>query len=190
MTPTGRSCTRELSELVDYLLGELPAVEAERLEEHVFECRECAARIDSIDRIGASIADVVRHAGVGACVNDTFVERAAGDGLTIREYRIPAGESVRCSAGPEDLVVVRLASDFGSATDLELDVSFHDLESGETAPVETRPVVADRDLGEVVLVFPGEVVRGYPRSRWTLRVHSGAPSERSELGQFVMDHTP
>lgn len=190
MTRSGGSCGTELAQLVDYLLGELPAAEVEALEEHLFECAECAARIESIERIGTSIADVVRHAGVGANVNGAFLARAAHDGLTLREYRIPAGETVSCTAGPEDLVVVRLAGELAGARGLELGVAFHDLESGETSPVETRPVLADHELGEIVLVFPGEVVRGYPRSRWTLRVYGEAPSGRVDLGRFVMDHTP
>lgn len=190
MTKSGEACAGELGLLIDYLLGELPPGEEQRLEAHLFECPVCAARAESIERIGASIGDLVRHAGVGASVNGAFLERAIQDGLTLREYRIPAGETVSCTAGPEDLVVVRLEAEYGGSTELELDVAFHDLESGETAPVQTRPVVADHELGEIVLVFPGEVVRSYPRSRWTLRVHGSAPSGRTDLGQFVMDHMP
>jgi anti-sigma factor RsiW len=183
-------CEIEPDRLVDYLLGELPAGEAERLEGHFFECAACAAKIESIERIGTTIADVTRHASVGANVNGAFVDRAARDGLTLREYRIPAGETVACAAGPEDLVVIRLAANFGGATDLSLDVTFHDLENDETSPAVTRQIVADRDLSEVVLVFPGELVRTYPRSRWTLRVGGELPSGRAEFGPFIMDHTP
>jgi hypothetical protein len=183
-------CDVEISRLVDYLLGELPQADVERLEEHLFECPVCARRIESIERLGLAVADAVRHAAVGANVNAAFVERAARDGLTLREYRIRSGQIVPCEAGPEDLVVVRLAADYGDATDLSLDVTFENLESGETSTPATRRIAADRDCGEVVLVFPGEVVRAYPRSRWTISVHGERPSGTAEFGPFVMDHTP
>jgi hypothetical protein len=52
----------------------------------------------------------------------------------------------------------------------------------------TEPVAIDRDgPEEVLLFFSGEVVRGYPRSRWTMHVVDGTGSRR---GPFVMDHTP
>jgi hypothetical protein len=180
----------EPGRLVDYLLGELTAEEETSLEEHFFECDTCASRLRSIESIGLSVADAVLHAAVGANVNGAFVDRVVRDGLTVREYRIPAGETVACSAGPEDLVVVRLAADFGDAENLQLQVTLHDLERDETSPVPARRIEADRDLGEVVLVFPGEVVRTYPRSRWTLSVSADAPSGSTRFGPFVMDHTP
>jgi hypothetical protein len=152
MTTNSDPCAVELGRLVDYLLDELPVADAERLEEHLFDCTSCAERIESIERIGVTVADAVLHAAVGVNVNGAFVERVARDGLTLREYR--------------------------------------DLESGETAPPETRRITADRDLGEVLLVFPGEVVRTFPRSRWTLRVSGNSPAGRTELGRFVMDHSP
>lgn len=190
MTGDTAGCGFSPDRLVDYLLGELQGAEEARLEEHLFTCSVCAARLDAVARIGESVAEVVRHAGVAASVNRRFLARALADGLSLREYRIPAGERAHCTAGPEDLVVVRLAADLGDATDLEVDVRFENLESGDVAPSVTRPVFADRDLGEVILVFPGEVVRAYPRSVWTLTVHGDSPDGSVEVGPFVMDHTP
>lgn len=190
MTDNQKPCALTLGPLVDYLLGELAEEEAERLETHFFECAACAGKIASIELIGHAVADVARHAAVGANVNAAFLERAARDGLTMREYRIPAGETVACTAGPEDLVVVRLAADFGEASDLNLVVTFHDLDSGEVLAPVSRRVSPDRQLGEVILVFPGELVRGYPRSRWSLAVSGELPAGRAEFGSFVMDHTP
>jgi len=177
MMPPGTCCPEDPGRL----LGDLPGAEEERLEEHLFACSFCAARIESMERIGRSILEVVRRSRVAANVNGAFAEQALRDGLTLREYRIPAGETVACTAGPEDLVVVRLAADFTGATSLRLDVSFHDLESGRTAPTASREVVADRLLGEVVLIFPGEVVRTYPRSTWTLRVQGESPSRKNRV---------
>lgn len=190
MTAAASACPPEPGVWADYLLGELPRAEEERLEEHLFECAACAGRLESVHRIGIAVAEAVRGAAVGASVNRAFLERAGRDGLALREYRISAGETVPCSAGPEDLVVVRLAADFAELAEPRLEIVLHDLESGQTAPPMEREAVVDRELGELVLVFPGEVVRAFPRSRWDLTVHGDSPSGPRVLGPFVMDHTP
>lgn len=183
-------CKVDLDELVGYLLGDLAPLEAEALEEHVFECDRCARRLESIERLRRAVSDAVLRGAVGGSVNGAFMERAARDGLSVREYRIPEGDTVACTAGPEDLVVVRLAAGFGGVANLRLDGTFLDLELQESSPLLARDVVVDGDLDEVVLVFPGEVVRTYPRSRWTLRLRGETTGGTAEIGPFVMDHTP
>lgn len=180
------ACAVGFGELLDYVVGETQGEQAEALEEHLFECPRCARRLGVLDAIGRSVTEAVRRGGVGGSVNAAFLDKVRREGLTLRDYRIAEGTTVACSAGPEDLVVVRLAASFPQAEELRLDGTFHDLERDETAPLPARAVVVDRELGEVVLVFPGEVVRAYPRSRWTMHLHG----EREDLGPFVMDHTP
>jgi hypothetical protein len=137
-----------------------------------------------------AVAACVRSAEVGGSVGATFLERAVRDGLTVREYRIPDGDTVVCAAGPEDLVVVRLVGRFFDISDVELEVDVEDIEAATRVTLPRRPVVVDRDLGEVMLVFPGDVVRQYPRSRWTLRLHGRGNAGVSGRGPFVMDHWP
>lgn len=183
-------CPIGLDDLVEYVLGETPEAKVEPLEDHLFGCERCARRLDSLDRIRRAVSAAVLRSALGGSVNGAFVDRASRDGLSLREYRIAEGTTVACSAGPEDLVVVRLAAGFEGVGDLRLDGTFEDLERGESEPLPTRDAVVDRDLGEVVLVFPGEVVRAYPRSRWTLRLQGETATGRAEMGPFVMDHTP
>lgn len=186
----GADCPIVVEDLLAYLLDDLDEAAAGRVEEHLFGCDACARRLGSVERVREAVSDFVHEAGVAGNVNGAFLERAARDGLSLREYRIPAGRSVTCQAGPEDLVVVRLQADFAGLDDLRLDGTFLDLERGETTLLPSREVVADRQLEEVVLVFPGEVVRAYPRSRWTLRLSTGAVPAPRELAPFVMDHHP
>jgi len=190
MTGAPAACPVDLDDLLDYLVGELDGERAEAVEDHLFTCDACAGRLAGLERLGASVADLARHAGVAANVSAAYLARAERDGVTMREYRLAPGATVPCTTGPEDLWVVRLAADFGDLQDLGLDAELHDLERGEVTPLPGRDVVVDRDRGEVILVFPGEVVRGYPRSRWTLRVHGEGASGAVEIGPFVMDHTP
>lgn len=186
----GSACPILLEDLLAYLLDDLPEAEAERVEDHLFDCAGCAKRLDSLERVREAVSEGVRGALVAGNVNGEFLARAARDGLSVRDYRIPAGQTVTCHAGPEDLVVVRLKADFAGRGDLRLDGTFLDLERGEASPLPTREVVIDRRLEEVVLVFPGEVVRSYPRSRWTLHLRGGGAAGPDELGPFVMDHHP
>ena len=179
-----------LGDFVDYQLGELPSASEEALEDHLFECARCAGLYDSIIRIGAAVREAARSAAVGANVTSAFLERATSEGLTFREYRLRPHESVACSAGPEDYFAVRLAAEFGAARELKLNVDFRDLESGESAPRLTREVDPDLDLGEVVLVFPGSLVRSYPRSLWSLTLDGTTADGPVSFGPFTMDHTP
>lgn len=183
-------CPIGLDELVGYLLGETSEAELDAVEGHLFACERCARRLDSLDTVRRSISNSVLRASLGGSVNGAFLDRVSRDGLALREYRIAEGATVACSAGPEDLVVVRLAAGFEDVGDLHLDGTFEDLEREESAPLPARDVVVDRDLEEVVLVFPGEVVRAYPRSRWTLHLHGETATGTAEIGPFIMDHTP
>jgi hypothetical protein len=183
-------CDAAPEALLDYVLGELPAPAAERLEEHLFECAACAGQIEVLDRLRGSVARAARAGEVAVVADQDLLDRLARDGLSRREYRIPADGTVLCQAGPEDLVVVRLADVAPDLRGLRLEAEVVDLERDRTAELPAREVVVDRARGEVILVFPGEVIRGYPRSRWTMRLCGEGPEGPAEIGPFVMDHTP
>jgi len=148
------------------------------------------SQLDASHDMAAAAAEGVRHGEVSANVNDALVARAKSEGVTVREYRLEAGDTVPCSATPEDLVSVRLAGDFSTAGELTLELDFLDLSSGKRAPTSTRSVLADRDAGAIVLIFPGSEVRSYPRSRWTMTVRDPSKPGQPAVGPFVMDHTP
>lgn len=183
-------CPLGLDDLLDYLLGELAPERADALEDHVFACTACADRLAALETLGVSVAAAVRGGAVAGNVDSAFLDRAAVDGLTTTEYRLVPGGTVPCSAGPEDLWVVRLAADFAGLDRLTLDAELHDLEHDAVTPLPGREVVVDRDRGEVILVFPGDQVRAYPRSRWTLHLRGEGAAGGVEIGPFVMDHTP
>lgn len=185
------SCPVDLDRMLKYLVDESGEEESTALEEHLFSCDSCGPAFESLAALRNVVAEAVRGAAVTGNVDATFLERASHDGLKLCEYRITEGGKVSCKAGAEDLVVVRLAADFGDAENLRLEGSFEDLEQQVSTSLPTREVVVDRNLGEVLLVFPGELVRSYPRSLWTLRLAAGDDhSETSEIGPFLMDHTP
>lgn len=176
--------------MIDYLLGELPRPEEEQVEEHVFECASCTGRMESIASITAGISSAIRGGEVGAVVNEELLERLRSEGATLREYRVGPGETVACTAGPELFTALHISGPFAGSADLVLNSDFEDLTTGRCESYGPRLVRADLRRQEVVLLFPGETVRGYPRSRWTMRIRGRAPAGPVELGTFVLDHTP
>lgn len=175
-------------DLVDLELGELPEAAAEALEAHLFECPRCAAMLDELHRLVAGVRDAVAAAAVGANVTEAFLERALGDGLSLREYRLAPGETVACSAGPEDLFVVRLAAGLAEPAELTARVEVRDLASGASQALPPRDVLPDLERGEVVLVFPGAEVRAYPRSVWTVVLTGDVAGRTESYGPFILDH--
>jgi hypothetical protein len=183
-------CPLTAAELLEYLFDSPEPATAAAFEDHLFACAHCGARLALLERLGAAVGEAARRGELGVNVNESFLGRAAADGLTWREYRLAAGTTVDCKAGPEDLVVVRLAGDYGELRSLVLDAEFRDLASGTVTAPPRREVHADRRRDEVILVFPGEVVRSLPRSRWTLRLLGRSTGGSVAIGPFVMDHSP
>ncbi|MEJ2077943.1 MAG: hypothetical protein P8020_19255 [Acidobacteriota bacterium] len=190
MTTPNAPSLLPLSDLVDYLLGELSPADERRVEEIFFEDEASTRLLELIESIREGIRDLVTQAYAGGVVNLSMVQKMRQSGLTLREYRLTPGATVSCKAGPEDFVLVRLATGFGSAADVTVDVDFRDLETNRTAPTLSRPVEVDREADEILLIFTGEEVRSYPRSLWTLRVHGRTASGETEFGPFILDHTP
>ena len=179
-----------LADLLAYQLGELDADGERSLEEHLFECSECAAQCEQIDRIVGAVRSRVAGAAIEANVSEAFLRRASDSGLTMREYRLEPSRTVACSAGPEDLYVVRLSGEFAATGALTAHVDFEDLTSGTVQTLPPREVLVDVSGGEVILVFPGSQVRTYPRSLWTIFIDAEVEGETERIGPFLMDHTP
>jgi anti-sigma factor RsiW len=177
-------------DLIDLQLGELNGDAADALEEHLFECPLCATRLDELHRITAAVREAVASGSVGANVTGAFLSRARSCGLSLREYRLSPGQTVACSAGPEDLFVVRLAAEFAGSEALAAHVEVRDVGRGASQSMPPREVLPDLDRGEVVLVFPGTEVRAYPRSVWTVVLAGDVGGRTATYGPFILDHTP
>jgi len=92
--------------LLDYWSGDLMADDADRIEQHLFTCGECAARLERIAAIGAGIARLVREGRIGGIISRTLLNRMQRDGLHVRLYSVQPGETVPCAAFADDDVVV------------------------------------------------------------------------------------
>jgi len=107
--------------LADYWLAALPAPEEETIEEHLFMCDPCGARLREVGALAEGVRTLAREGSLRMIVSDTFLKRASEEGLRVREYTPPPGGGVQCTVTEEDdLLVGRLAANFTGAKRVDL----------------------------------------------------------------------
>jgi hypothetical protein len=156
-------CTAPLAfdRLVDYSAGDLAAFDERRVEAHY-----CAT------------------------VTREIARRIALDGLALRRYALAPGQVVPCTAAPDDdFVLVELRGLAGSGPGgARVDVETRIFPSGATTN-HTLLASLDPESRSILLLFPADAVRSFPRSRWTMRVSlDGGPA--AAAAPYVLDHTP
>jgi Putative zinc-finger len=103
-------------DLLDYWTHAIGGAEAEQLEEHLFTCGACTARLEAMSTLGAGLAALVRRGRVSGIVSRALLNRMQRDGVQVRLYTLSPGESVPCAAFPgDDLLVVSLRADFAGS---------------------------------------------------------------------------
>ena len=135
--------------LIDYWLGELEGEREGELEEHLFGCEACSARLRDLARLGEGIGHAMRAGHVPAVLTPAFIRRLQASGMRVREYRLQPGGSVNCTVAPDDdLVIAHLHAPLGDVQ--RLDLLFDDVTTGAHWRVED--VAFDPSTEEVVLL--------------------------------------
>jgi hypothetical protein len=107
--------------LADYWLAALTKPEEEDTEEHLFTCDECGARLREVIALAEGVRKIAREGSLRMVVSDSFLKRAAEEGLRIREYSPPAGGGVQCTVTAEDDILIgRLAANLSGAKRVDL----------------------------------------------------------------------
>jgi hypothetical protein len=107
--------------LADYWLAVLSKSEEESIEEHLFDCGECSARLAEVVALAANVRSLARDANLLMTVSDEFLRRSAESGLRIRQYAPPAGGSVQCTiSADDDMLIGRLAADLAGQKQIDL----------------------------------------------------------------------
>ncbi|MGE5276512.1 MAG: hypothetical protein ACM3SU_05925 [Acidobacteriota bacterium] len=107
--------------LADYWLAALPGPEEEAVEEHLLDCDACGARLREVIALAEGVRSLAREGTLRMVVSDTFLRRAAEEGLRVREYAPPQGGSVQCTVTAEDDILIgRLAANLSGATRVDL----------------------------------------------------------------------
>lgn len=147
----------ELSQLVDYWAGDLPAASEVDVEEHLFACDDCARRMSAVGRLADGVLLTIgRRGGVNIVVTESLVEQLEREGLVVRHYRAALGDVVPCGVGAhDDLLVTTIDADLTGVE--RVTMSLHAGDGRRLRYVEDAPV--DRASGKLVYTLSGELAR-------------------------------
>jgi anti-sigma factor RsiW len=178
-----------LETLIAYWLGELPAAEEGPLEEHLFACAGCSARLEALAALAAGIRATVREGRVAAVISAPFLEALKRQGLRIREYRVPPGGRVACTLrADEDAVVSRLQAPLAGVKRVD---ALRRLEvAGEVTETRVENVPFDPAAGEVLHLPSAAGLRKLPAHTLRVRLVAVDAAGEREIGEYTFAHTP
>jgi anti-sigma factor RsiW len=179
----------DFEKLTAYWLGELPAGEEEKLEEHLFACADCSARLEELAALAAGIRATVREGRVAAMITPRFLEALRRQGLRMREYRVAPGGRADCTLRAGDHGVVgRMQAALAGVKRID---ALERLEvAGAVTETRVEDVAFDPTAGEVLILPSAAWLRKMPAN--TLRVRLVAVEAAGErvIGEYTFAHTP
>ena len=185
MTETRCATPIEFADIADYWSGELSSPAADRIEEHVFTCAECARRLSEVEALTRGVADLVRAGRFHSAVTDAVLNQLARDGVRIREYTLGPGDVVPCAIwADDDLIVTRIRADF---TGVDAVTVVKRLASGrEAGRLEDLPVRPGQI--EILDATSAALLKRLPAT--TLRVTLTGRTAGGErvLAEYVLEH--
>ena len=182
------TCKAQIPEetLLDYWARELAdGDETDRVEEHLFACGDCSARLRHLAALGTGLGTLVRHGRVSGIVSRAILNRLQREGVHVRMFSLVPGETVPCAIFPgDDLVVTALRADFSGVDAVTLSVTG----PGDSPIARFEDVPVPGPGGEVLWVTPAAVVHEMPSMRLQLTLAS-AGATSAELGRYVLEHS-
>jgi hypothetical protein len=173
--------------LADYWLAALPESEETAVEEHLFTCDQCGARLREVIALAEGVRNIAREASLQMIVSDAFLKRAAEHGLRVREYAPPPGGGVQCTVTAEDDILVgRLAANFTGAK--RVDLCLCDEHGVQQLRFPDIPVPA----GAASLVFQQSITFAKAAPTGTMIARLVAVDETGDerlLGEYTFNHT-
>ncbi|MGD9599540.1 MAG: hypothetical protein AB7G76_14305 [Steroidobacteraceae bacterium] len=176
-----------LPDLLDYWFGDRGGAWEAGIEEHLFDCAECSARLARLPPLGQAVAQAVATGAVRSVLPAAFVRRLKEAGLAIREYRIQPGGSVHCTVAPhDDLVVAHLQAPLGDVDRLDLV-----LDAGEGgARRRVADVAFDPAAAGVVLASSVPELRRLGEVTQQVELVAVTHGEDRVLGRYTFNHSP
>ena len=172
-------------DLLEYWTDALEGADVERIEDHLFSCGDCAARLEAMVSLGDGLRTLVQQGRVSGIVSRSLLNRMQRDGVKVRQYSLSPGERVPCAAFPDDdLLVIALRANFAGAGNVTLSITGQDDELiSRISDVPVSP--AD---SEILWGAPGEIIRRMPSTRVHMSLVSGAPGGET-IAEYELDHT-
>ncbi len=173
--------------LADYWLAALAEPGEEAVEEHLLRCDPCGARFREVIALAEGVRKLAREGSLQMVVSDTFLKRAAEEGLRVREYAPPPGGGVECTVTAEDdLLVARLAADLSGARRIDLCIcDERGVEQFRMPDVPVRPGANSIAVQESITF-----AKASPTGKMIMRLVAldEAGGERL-LGEYTFNHT-
>jgi Putative zinc-finger len=173
------------ADAADYWAGELTPSEADRIEDHVFGCNECAGELASCEALTRGIAAVARGGRLHTVVTDAILNRLAADGVRIRMFTLEGDGIVPCAVwAGDDLVVGRIRADFAGvdAVTIVTRLASGD-EIGRLADVAVRP-----GQREILNAFSAAHLRTLPATRVQVSVTAAGDGGDRTLAEYTLEH--
>jgi hypothetical protein len=170
--------------LVDYWAHDLPDADVDTLEEHLFSCAACTARLEAVASVSAGVAALARQGRVSGIISRALLNRLQRDGVRIRQYTLDPGETVPCAAFPgDDVVVTAMNADLTGHRTVSLVVTGH----GGMPFGRLEEVPVPESSSGVLWATPGAFVRSMPSQQLHLTLRSNDGGE--VIAEYVLDHS-
>lgn len=172
--------------LIEYWLGELPLPETERIDEHIVQCGQCAARLGEIVALSQAIRDVFRKGDILVILTPNFLERLISRGIQVRQYRCPLNGSVACTVTPEDeLLVGRFEVPLAGVTRLDI----LSRRSCDDAEHRLSDIPFDAQSNEIVVAPSLARMQRLPSHDHLVRLVAVEGETERVLGEYTLHHT-
>ncbi len=173
--------------LADYWIDKLTDPEEDSVEEHLLLCDPCGDRLREVIAMAEGVRELAREGSLRMVVSETFLRRAAEEGLRIRQYAPPAGGGVQCTVTAEDdLLIGRLAANLTGVK--RLDLAICDETGVERMRMSDIPVHADAT--GVLLQESITFAKAAPSHKMTARLLTFDDSGAERLvGEYTFNHT-
>ena len=171
-----------------WLHDEASAASVDAVDEHLMQCDACGRALDELVALGDGVRAAFRAGALSSVTTAAFVQRLVGQGLRLREYRVPLNGSVDCSVAPDDdLLVSRLAAPLAGVQRLDA-VAVSSLAPGVEHRLEDVPF--DPRTGEVIWLPKLAAVKREPENTLRVTLFSMEEGGAREIGRYAFHHRP
>jgi hypothetical protein len=173
--------------LIAYWLGETSLQPEAAIEEHLFACPHCSARLEQLAGFATGVRAAVEDGRVSLVVSRRFVEAMKRGGLRLREYRVDPGGSVNCTIGSsDDAVVSHIRAPLAGVKRLDVVRVI----GGGIQEQRITDVPFDAAAGEVFMLPPTAWLRTMPAFTMRMRLIDVGEAGETPVGEYTFNHSP
>lgn len=155
------------------------------LAEHALACAACHRRLQWLATVGDAIGAWAAGGRCRGAATRAVLERLAA-GLQVRRYALRSGDSIHCTAGADDdLVVLELSAEL--ATTHRVDLLFRRADGSVAERAEDVPVVDGR---EVIWAERGRDLRLLPAHDLGVELWSVDAAGERLVARYQLHHVP